>query len=114
MIVKARVLDGEDRVLHYWRNLVVLERDPFLQREFANLRLAVVGVDAGNHAGAISRQRGDFVCRARIVKFVSSDDARQPAGGQRQQQDCRQPQAAQDVPTLRGRGLRNRSWRISL
>ena len=36
VIVEAHIFDGQDRVLHHRRNLVVLERDALLQGELAN------------------------------------------------------------------------------
>ena len=110
VIVKANIFDGEDRVLQHRRNLFVLERNSFLERKLADHRFAVVGINARDDAGTIGRKRRDFIRGARVVELVSGDDAGQPAGGERQQQDGRQPEPAQQVSTLFRRCIDDCGW----
>ncbi len=113
VIVKARVLDGEDRVLHYGRNLVILQRDAFLEREFADHRLAVVGVDARDDARAVGRKRGNFAGRLGIVQLIRRDNAGQAACREREQQHRRKPEAAQQMLPLARRGVDDSHWFVS-
>ena len=60
------------------------------------------------------RKGGDFVCGARVVQLVSSNDAGQSAGGERQQQNGRQPEPCEQVPALFRRRIYDCAWRILL
>jgi len=80
VIIKARVLDGEDGVLHVWRNLFVLERDALLERELSDNCLAVVSINSRDYAGPIRRQGGDLRGGLGIVQLIRRDDARENAG----------------------------------
>jgi hypothetical protein len=101
VIVKARILDGEDGVFNERRNLRELERDAFFQRELADHCLAVVGVDARDDARAISRERCDFLRGARMIDLISQDDAGHAARGNRQEQHDGQPEASQKTAASR-------------
>ena len=109
MIVKARVFDCEDRVLHVCRNLVVLERDSFFEGKLSDDRLAIIGIDARDDAGAVSCQGGDFARRLRIVELICRNNARQSTRRQGEQHDRRKPEAAQDVFALAGRRAHDRA-----
>ena len=87
MIVEANIFNCENRVLQYWRNLFVFEWDSFLERKLTDHCFAIVSINSRHNARAISRKCSDFICRARIVQFVGGDDAGQPAGCERQQQN---------------------------
>ena len=85
MIVKAGILDRQNRVLHHRRNLFILQGDALLESELADLGLPVVGIDARDYAGPVCRQGGHFTRRLRIVELVCGDDAGQTTGSQGQQ-----------------------------
>ena len=100
MLEEARVLDGEDGLLHVGRNLLELERDATLKCERADDGLAVVRVDARDDARPVGRERLDLLGCARIVETVCEDDAGQTACGDCEQEDGREPEATKEVASL--------------
>ncbi len=75
VIIEARIVNREDRVLHIGGDFFILQRDTFFQRKLANHRLAVVRIDTRDYAGPVRCERGNFAGRLRIVELVRSDDA---------------------------------------
>ena len=60
MIVKARVLDCEDRVFHHRRNLFVFKWDALLERELSDHRLSIIGINPSHDTWSVRCERGDF------------------------------------------------------
>src|SRR5205085_9815220 len=100
VLEEARVLDGEDGLLHVGRNLLELERDAPLQSERADDGLTVVRVDARDDARPVGRKRLDLFGCARVVETVGENDAGQTACGDCEQEDGREPEATQEVSSL--------------
>jgi len=101
VLEEARVLDGEDGLLHVGRNLLEPERDAPLQSERADDGLAVVRVDARDDARPVGCERLDLLGCARVVETVGEDDAGQTARGDCEQEDGREPEATQEASLLR-------------
>src|SRR5205823_5507988 len=107
VVVKSRVLDRQDCVFHYWRNLFVLERNALFKSKLSNHRLAVVSIDPRDYAWPISRKRCHFVRRSRIIELISGNDPRQATGSKCQKQDCREPKSTQNVLAFSRRSAQN-------
>ena len=104
MIVKAHVLDRQNRVFDHGRNLFELQRNALFERELTNEGLLVIRVNARDDAGPVSGKRGNFAGGLRIIELISRYDAAQSTGRQRQQNYCRKPEPAQNMFALTRRG----------
>ena len=71
-------------VLHLVGDLLVGERDAALERELADDRLAVVGVDLGDLARPVVGQRLDLGGETGKARLIGQHQARQPPGDDRQ------------------------------